>query len=328
MKLCKVKRDPRGSLTVEAALVMPLFIYAIIAFLYFLQIISIQEKLQNAITETGYYAGKYAYVYDYLLHYEKGSQEMSESQGSGNTGGENSKTEDSKTEDFKTGNPKEGELNGGNSKEEGGAEGLVARAIDSAFYKSKMGEYLDTEELDHSCIRNGFSGIHTFLSTFMEEEDSIDIILVYNIKLPLLFFSVKDLQMVQRVRMRGWNGHRVAAKDSGGDALEETGEEEEIVYITETGTVYHRTRDCTHLKLSIQAVDFKQAEDLRNVNGGKYYRCPLCCGTDDLEGKTVYITDTGDRYHESLDCSGLKRTIIAIPISQVGTRTPCKRCGK
>jgi hypothetical protein len=102
-----------------------------------------------------------------------------------------------------------------------------------------------------------------------------------------------------------------------------------MVYITEHGTVYHLSKKCSHLTLSIKETDIGSMKDLRNLSGGKYKECEICDDYEiELDNLKVYITDYGDRYHKSLSCSGLKRTIKAIPKSEVGDRSPCKRCGK
>jgi hypothetical protein len=316
----------RGSLTIEAALVLPIFIYIIIAFVYFLQIIGVQENLQNAITETGFFTAKYAYVYDYISEYEQEEESQDE-----NTE-DNKNTKDSKnindnknTEENKNDLNKEKEEKSEEntkSKLESSMEAIIAKGIDSTYYKLKMQDYLDVNKINHSCIDNGFDGVHTYLSSFLREDDAIDIILTYNIKLPLLFINIDAIPIMQRVRMRGWNGHKVAAKNSPSDT---TDENEEMVYITETGTVYHLYKDCTYLNLSIKEVNFDQIENLRNKSGGKYKKCSICGDSGNSSGQ-VYITDTGDRYHWNLNCSGLKRTIITIPKSEVGDRSLCSRC--
>ena len=89
--------------------------------------------------------------------------------------------------------------------------------------------------------------------------------------------------------------------------------------------VYHRDYHCTHLELSIHMVLQSEIESLRNEGGGKYHPCQHCIKG---AGGGVYITDTGDRYHSSLSCSGLKRTIYAVPLSEVAGKGACSRCGK
>jgi hypothetical protein len=158
----------------------------------------------------------------------------------------------------------------------------------------------------------------------MKEDSIIDIVLVYKIKLPLLFIEVDDIQVVQRVRMHGWNGHKVPPKTQD---IDETKENEKIVYITQTGTVYHLTKKCTHLALSIRMIDLSQIDNARNSSGGKYKQCNICNHGELSKISQVYITDTGDRYHISLDCSGLKRTILSVPLSEVSDRSLCSRCG-
>ncbi len=299
-----------GSLTVEAALVLPVFIYIIIAFIYFLQIIRLQESLQNAITETGLFSAKYAYVYDYVTEYGKedtnhpaDTKEMTETNGIGETPAENTQNNLSSS-----------------------VEEVIAKTIDSAYYKVKMQDYLDISTINRFCIKNGFDGIHTYLSGFLKEDNAIDIIVSYDIRLPLMFLNIQDIPVMQRVRLRGWNGHRVALKNESSDSPSPSEDNEKMVYITETGTVYHLYRDCTYLRLSIREVNIGQVGNLRNEAGGKYTECNLCKDSAADGIQTVYITDSGDRYHWNLACSGLKRTVITIPISQVGDRNLCSRC--
>ncbi len=120
------------------------------------------------------------------------------------------------------------------------------------------------------------------------------------------------------VYIRKWTGYDVMSTDVGR-------EEEEYVYITESGVVYHRSRNCSHLKVSISVVNYTEVSQTRNYYGQKYKPCEKCAN-----GKStglIFITDKGDKYHNSASCSGLKRTIQTVPLSKVGARGPCSLCG-
>lgn len=40
----------------------------------------------------------------------------------------------------------------------------------------------------------------------------------------------------------------------------------------------------------------------------------------------LFVTAYGDCYHSTLGCSGLKRTIKAVKLKDVGNLRPCSRC--
>ena len=66
---------------------------------------------------------------------------------------------------------------------------------------------------------------------------------------------------------------------------------------------------------------------LRNENGEAYRKCMQCRYAENAFGR-LYITNQGDCYHKDLGCSGIKRTVRMIRLSEVGTRRPCSRCGQ
>lgn len=148
------------------------------------------------------------------------------------------------------------------------------------------------------------------------EDECIDLIFPYKAE---PFFSVvgfSDFVMFSRMRTRAWTGYDVESAN--------TDEEEELVYITEYGKVYHLTKSCSFLRLSIRAVNVNQVEKLRNADGSCFYICEEC---GDKCSNIVFITSYGNRYHGTLQCRGLKRTIQEIPLSEAGDRTACKKCG-
>ncbi len=282
----------KASLTVEAALVMPFTIYFFLAFLYFIQIVTIQERLQAALTTMGLSMAKYSFVFDKLT-------------------GEEEKDLLKETDDTE--------------KSHIGLEELSDAVLSSGLLKLYLINYIDIEEINQSCIKNGYEGISFLSSDVLDEEDGIDIIASYNVKIPIHFFVLKDLPMRQRVRLRGWTGHRVPAKYK--KDTTENAADDPVVYITETGTVYHTNPVCRHIKISVRSV-IGVPLGIKNDNGAYYYPCESCCkGT--IDDKAVYyITSDGTRYHSKKDCSKIKRTVKEVHLSEVSDRRQCKNCKK
>lgn len=108
--------------------------------------------------------------------------------------------------------------------------------------------------------------------------------------------------------------------------LQKGNEDGQIVYITEKGTVWHSDYQCSYLQLSIQYVQYSELQNMRNEGGGKYHKCEQCVYGQAMNG--VYITSYGNRYHNSLNCSSLKRTIRAVHKSEVAGRGGCSKCAK
>lgn len=148
--------------------------------------------------------------------------------------------------------------------------------------------------------------------------DFIDLKADYSLRLPIDFFGKKLVLASQEVKVRKWNGYQA-------DTADATDDDEIWVYITPHGTVYHKDRNCHYLKLSIRSVSKSQVAGERNKEGACFYPCELC-GARNAPGM-VYVTDYGTSYHTSLTCSGLKRSIYMVRLSESEGRGPCSKCG-
>lgn len=116
---------------------------------------------------------------------------------------------------------------------------------------------------------------------------------------------------------------RYYPKEKGGEETEDT-----IVFVTKSGTVYHTSSLCTHIKLSVTEISGEEVLNRRNTGGGKYYPCEFC-----MRGKTatgrVFITKEGNRVHTKKDCAGIKRTVRSMNRTEAERRgfKRCERCG-
>jgi hypothetical protein len=180
----------------------------------------------------------------------------------------------------------------------GTAKGMVSADL------GKNGCWLDA-------IRGGAGGV--LLSGSDTAGDYVDLKAVYVVKMPISFFGLRDLPLKVHVKARKWTGYREES---------EGGSNNGTVYITPYGKAYHKTTSCRYLDLSIRAVGIGEVAGLRNLDGGKYYRCS-CCRSGSTQ---VYITNYGTEYHSDRGCRDLKRTIFQVKEGDVGSRHPCSGC--
>ncbi len=147
--------------------------------------------------------------------------------------------------------------------------------------------------------------------------DYITIIASYKMSFPFEFFYKKTSKITQTAISRKWTGYDKSNMGEGDD---------EIVYVTKSGTAYHSSTSCHYLSLSIQTVLVSSVSGCRNISGAKYYACPLCCKNNITQ--SVYITDYGTNYHTSLTCSGLKRTIYTMSLMAAKEKGyhACSKC--
>lgn len=147
-----------------------------------------------------------------------------------------------------------------------------------------------------------------------ENEDSyVSMTVAYEYHSPYLLFNLPWGAFSQQGKVRKWVG------------TDQTTLDEELVYITSKGVVYHEDGNCTYLKPQLRKVKRNEVDKLRNGSGEKYRPCKYCKKKIGEEGY-CYITLEGNRFHQSKSCWELERDIFQIPRSEVGNRNPCSKC--
>lgn len=158
----------------------------------------------------------------------------------------------------------------------------------------------------------------------LAEETSADVIDLYEpAAYAVKWFPVPgaSVRIPVRGRVHVWNGR------DPGETLPPSAaaDEDELVYVTDYGSVYHTHASCSHLHLSVQAVSSARVGTCLNSSGGHYHACEKCAGSGCRAG-TVYITDDGDCYHNSAECGGLTRNVRLVRRSEVSGLPLCSRC--
>lgn len=167
--------------------------------------------------------------------------------------------------------------------------------------------------LCENLIDGGKRGI-SIHSTLLEGEQ-LQIKAAYTLKVPVPFFSGLRFRKKTTVKRRIFSGY---VKHWG--EYEEAGDNQ-IVYVAENGVVYHKDSSCSHICLKITG----SAAIQEVLHSSKYAACEKCI----KKGKNpsaLFVTAYGDCYHSTLGCSGLKRTIKAVKLKDVGNMRPCSRC--
>ena len=248
------KKKLQGSVTIEAALALPLFLFAVLSLIYILEIQAV--RLSVSIAAQG--AAKIA------------------------------------------------------------AEDMAVQPVFNPIqFQSDLVHLIGAERLERSIVEGGSSGINCYRTWYESGSDVIHVELAYKVRLPFPEFTHAGMKCKESFRVRAWTGYENSGMES---------DDDRIVYVTEKGSVYHTNYQCSYLQLSIRFVPYSGVENLRNENGGKYYACEHCVHGGASAG--VYITDYGNKYHNSLNCSGLKRTIYSVKKGECHGMSACSKCDR
>ncbi|MBO5197516.1 MAG: hypothetical protein J6B85_03235 [Lachnospiraceae bacterium] len=308
------KRKAEASIAAEAALAAPVVFLAWMALLYLFRVIQIQETLHYAAAEAVRTAAGYGYL---VQKAESALRQSAEGEaGRTGTGYESRENRLSKQEGL------ESVLE---SAEKGIIERLVSGVSAGVFYKYSMTRYLDADWLNRSCISGGYAGIGTSGSAILSEQQCSEIVLSYRIELPFGIGKAAGIPVVQRIKVKSFTGEGEMIQAGSSNAQKET---EIQVYVTESGQVYHTSKECTYISVSIAPKRLKQMEEVRNESGQRYRQCSYCI--QDASGSSwVYITKYGDVYHMKMSCSQIKREVKTLTFSEAKDRyRVCSKCAK
>ncbi|MBR1816134.1 MAG: hypothetical protein IJ763_05475 [Lachnospiraceae bacterium] len=236
----------RGSVVVEATLIIPLFLFAMLTIYAMCQCKLAEEIIYEAAAETVEYMAEYSYISNNTL----------------------------------------------------------------LLPQFKMQEYIDDEELVEKYVSGGIGGISYLGTVSRDEEDYVVLRVNYSLKIDIPLMPNLSKKRYIVMRQRAYIGES-------DDAKSERTDNDRYVYVTDNRDVYHDSRSCTHLSLSVHT----SSDTYARANG--YTPCEFCGAQS---GEQVYITDDGRRYHFNRNCSGLKRTIYRVRLSETGGLGGCQRC--
>lgn len=261
----EVKSDT-GSVSVEAALVLPLFIFALLSLFSLGESIRVRGIIYEGFHETAEYMAESSYLYEGAA---------------------------------------------GAGKEEKASD-MLSQGISLAAANHKLNDYIDDREAVCKYVNGGMSGIYVTQAE-LGDDDYVYMKLYYSIEVDVPMLGKMDIPCREKIRQRAYLGY---TKENDEDS------EGTYIYMAENGRVYHSSRKCYHIKLAIKQVD----EETLRSSYSRLTPCRLCARYK--KGGAIYVTEDGDRYHYSLGCSGLKRTIYRVKKDECGVCRPCSACGK
>lgn len=264
---------PFGSMTIEAALVIPLFLSAMISLLGIMEIFDVQMRLEGALFQVAKEMAVQGYAYERLA----GGKEKTSSI-------------------------------------------PLSVAFSESYVRAQVQKNVTASFLDHSVIKNGRKGMLYSFSRIMEA-DRIELRIVYRVAPRLMLVPFPKTWTMSQVVIRAFTGYDPKRPLMTGDEDDSA----RYVYVTQCGHAYHKSRSCSHLQLSVRLADLSEIGTMRNEEGGRYRPCRICHASR-RTGEAVLVTNLGDRYHRTVTCPGLKRTISCIPLREAAGYTPCQRC--
>lgn len=159
-----------GSITIEASICLPIFIFSMLAIIYLINIMYLQTTLQIALEETVREASKTAYIT--AEFYSMTTNEQADAI----------------------------------SADPSIAESLGGKMLSAAYFLQAFLTEENRSILDNSPVKNGSKGISLFSSSIDLSENTADIVLSYTVTIPFVPEKIFSLNMVNHCNVRLYTG--------------------------------------------------------------------------------------------------------------------------
>lgn len=187
----------------------------------------------------------------------------------------------------------------------------LVSGVAQGYALAQIGKHVDTSALRQMTMER---------TRILEDEEMIDLVLDYEIRFPFPVLGLPALSRTARCSRRAWTG--LPGKDYDGEG--KRGDEDEIVYVGQNSTRYHRSRSCHYLANKLERVALADLEGKRNQSGSRYASCAVC---GSQAGAYVYIMPSGRSYHGSAACRAILAYVRAVRLSEVKHLGACSYCG-
>ena len=164
--------NPAGSMTVEAAIVLPLFLFFFLNMGCAIEIIRIHGNMELALWETGNRLAVYGAVLEDIVA----------------EGGESQTGEDDFMDD------------------------LAGVSLAYTYVKSQIINFLSSEYLEQSPLSEGSDSLQFLESTVSETEDTFEIIVTYQVSPLVETAGFSGFRMANRYYGHVWNGYEIATE--------------------------------------------------------------------------------------------------------------------
>lgn len=281
-----------AGMTVEAALVLPLFLFFLLNIGSIMEMIRFHGNVQLALWDVGNRAAVYAYALEKDVEAEERAEEEASDKGAKENEEDKEGDDDAWWEEF------------------------AGAALTGTFFKWLLVESLGEEYLESSPAVGGVDALFLWEGDFVKENGELELVVTYGAK-PL--FDIPGLpyfRMVNRYYGHTWTGYQCSP------AANEIAAK--VVFLAENGQVYHLYRECTHLTLSIREIWEAEVGAARNLYGGRYNACEKC--VYGAKPSRLFVAMEGDCFHYVRECPGLKRTVYTVSALEVQTLPLCSRC--
>ncbi|OPX46279.1 hypothetical protein CLHUN_00950 [Ruminiclostridium hungatei] len=207
--LCKSNMFLKGSITVEAAVILPFAIMAVLTFVFIIKIYYTYDVVQNAITGTGRQMSAYS-----LLYYKTDAEEII----SGiERFGSSDAVSDALGDNWLSSSLRDAGKNAADYIRTQLALIPITRQLVSRQLETCFGADAD-KALRRLDITDGLSGLDFSQSKMLADGKSIDIIVQYKINFPILSGVLPEIQISQTASVCIWAGENGIGGEENGEA--------------------------------------------------------------------------------------------------------------